>query len=348
MEKKNRIFYLDFIRVISMIMIVTYHFFAHFTENNIVGAKIFSNGKWGLIGVTLFFMISGASLMYNYGEKLEIKSYIKKRFLGLYPMFWIAYIFVFIYVFYQAKRLTWTISIYKIFFSFFAMDGYLSEFTPTFYLIGEWFLGCIICIYILFPILRKLMLKFPKTLIVIATLLNFAVLLFHKNWILTINKNIIVCAYSFLLGMYIIKYIKEFKIWYAILPLILSIALYFVKANTMNMIVLLTNLVGYNLFIVLSCLGTKLKNLNILKNIFNVLSKYSYAIFLVHHFIIMKIESTFQYANLRIFEVICLYITCWLVIGIFAKLLYYINNSVLNFIKKDNKKIENREQKEIL
>ena len=67
MEKKKKIFYLDFIRVISMIMIVTYHFYAHFAENNITGFKMFSNGKWGMIGVTLFFMISGASLMYNYG-----------------------------------------------------------------------------------------------------------------------------------------------------------------------------------------------------------------------------------------------------------------------------------------
>ena len=84
MEKKKKIFYLDFIRVISMIMIVTYHFYAHFAENNITGFKIFSNGKWGMIGVTLFFMISGASLIYNYGENLDIKKYAKKRFLGIF------------------------------------------------------------------------------------------------------------------------------------------------------------------------------------------------------------------------------------------------------------------------
>ena len=69
MEKKKRVFYIEFIRVISMIIIVTYHFFVHFAENNIKGIDI-TNGTWGVIGVTLFFMISGASLMYNYKEKL--------------------------------------------------------------------------------------------------------------------------------------------------------------------------------------------------------------------------------------------------------------------------------------
>ena len=72
MEKKEKLFYLNFIRAISMIIIVTYHFFVHFAENNIVGTSII-NDKWGKIGVALFFMISGAALMYNYNEKLDIK-----------------------------------------------------------------------------------------------------------------------------------------------------------------------------------------------------------------------------------------------------------------------------------
>ena len=45
MEKKKKIFYLDFIRVISMFLIVTYHFYAHFAGNNITGIKIFSNDR---------------------------------------------------------------------------------------------------------------------------------------------------------------------------------------------------------------------------------------------------------------------------------------------------------------
>lgn len=338
MEKKKKIFYLNFIRAISMLMIVTYHFFAHFAENNITGIKIFSNGKWGMIGVTLFFMISGASLMYNYGEKIDIKSYAKKRFLGIYPMFWIAYTLVFIYIFYASKKIIWNLPIYKLGISLLGMDGYLSSYIDTFYLIGEWFLGCIVLIYALFPILRKMVNKYPKSFILIYTIINFALLIFYKNGKMPIFKNLIVCTYSFVLGMYVIKYVNKFRIWQFIVALIASIALYSFskKFNSINAIVLMSNLIGYCLFFVLGYIGEKIENVTIQK-IFNTISKYSYAVFLVHHYIIMKMESTFVNATLRISETICLYIACWIVISICAKILYILNKNIQSFFKKEQK-----------
>lgn len=350
MEKKKKIFYLNFIRAISMLMIVTYHFFVHFAENNITGIKIFSNGKWGMIGVTLFFMISGASLMYNYGEKIDIKSYSKKRFLGIYPMFWIAYTLVFIYIFYGCKKIIWNLPTYKLGISLLGMDGYLSPYTETFYLIGEWFLGCIVLIYVLFPILRKIINKYPKTFILIYTIINFSLLIFYKNSVMPINKNLIICTYSFVLGMYVIKYIKQFKIWQVAIAIVLSVGAYLIpdSTNDLNKTVLIANFIGYNLFIVLGYIGGKIENVTIQK-IFNTISKYSYAIFLVHHYIIMKIESTFANATLRISETICLYITCWIIISICAKILYILNKNIQNFFKKEQKvellekSMENRE-----
>ena len=339
MEKKKKIFYLDFIRVISMIMIVTYHFFIHFAENNITGVSLFSNSNWGLIGVTLFFMISGASLMYNYGEKIDLKTYAKKRFLGIYPMFWIAYGLLFIYIFYQCKSYVWGLPGYKIIYSLLAMDGYLSVYTKTIYLIGEWFLGCIVYIYILFPLLRIAMKKYPKTTLGIGTVLNFAMLLFYKNGIMPINKNLIVCTYSFLLGMYIIEYIKEFKLWQMLIATIVFIVGYEIKVTDINNQVLIANFIAYNLFVVLAYIGQRLENIKILTKIFALISKYSYAIFLVHHYLIMKVESTFQEKTFGISGTILLYITCWLVIIIFAKLLYMINKGVLN-VFKNNPKVE--------
>lgn len=338
MEKKKKIFYLNFIRAISMLMIVTYHFYAHLAENNITGIKIFSNGKWGLIGVTLFFMISGASLMYNYGDKIDIKKYAKKRFLGIYPMFWIAYTLVFIYVFYGCKKIIWNLPIYKLGISLLGMDGYLGSYTETFYLIGEWFLGCIVLIYILFPILRKIVNKYPKTFISIYTVINFALLIFYKNGVMPINQNLIICTYSFVLGMYAIKYIKQIKLWHAVIALVISIVAYLISDSigSFNKIVLISNIIGYNLFIVLRYIGEKIENVTIQK-IFNTISKYSYAIFLVHHYIIMKIESTFANTSLRISETICLYITCWIVIGICAKILDILNKNIQNFLKKEQK-----------
>lgn len=337
MNKKEKIFYLDFIRVISMIMIVTYHFFAHFPENNIVGTDfVFSDGRWGLIGVALFFMISGASLMYNYKEKLELKTYAKKRILGIYPMFWIAYTTLFLYLFYCSKAAFTALPAYRIIISLFAMDGYLSSYIATFYLIGEWFLGCIVLIYVIFPILRMLVTKYPKITFVGATIINLLVLLFFKNGKIPINQNFIVSTYSFLLGMYIIE-VKEFKWWQAIIGLIVAVGGYLMPSSNMNNIVLFTNVAAYGLFVTLAYIGQKLTNITIQK-IFTTIGKYSYAVFLVHHYIIMKIESTFQNQSYGIFGTILLYLTVWGVIIIFAKLLYSTNKSILKFFKKEENK----------
>lgn len=343
MEKKKKIFYLDFIRVISMIIIVTYHFFVHFAENNITGITVLSKGKWGMIGVTLFFMISGASLIYNYGEKINIKEYVKKRFLGIYPMFWIAYIFIFVYIFYGSKTVLFgDLPKHKLLISLFAMDGYLSPYTQTLYLIGEWFLGCIVLIYILFPLLRIVMNKYPKTFFTMSTIINFSMIIFFRNGVMPINKNIIVCTYSFILGMYIIRYVKEFKLWHMIITLLLAIGIYVVPLQNVNfnIQVLTANFVGYNLFIVLAYIGQKLERFDIMPRIFALISKYSYAIFLVHHYIIMKIENTFQNQEYGISGTVLLYTTCWIAIIIFAKLLYMINKNVLDFFKKKEKVLQ--------
>ena len=351
MEKKKKIFYLDFIRTVSMIIIVTYHFFVHFAENNITWIKILSNGKWGMIGVTLFFMISGASLIYNYGEKINIKEYAKKRFLGIYPMFWLAYIFTFVYIFYGSKTVLFgDLPKYKLLMPLFAMDGYLSPYTQTPYLIGEWFLGCIVLIYILFPLLRIAIKKYPKTFFIISTIINFGTIIFFKNGIMPINKNLIVCTYSFILGMYIVMYIKEFKCWQMIISLLLALGIYIVplKEINLNIQTLFANFIGYNLFIVLAYIGQKLEKIDIMPKIFALMSKYSYAVFLVHHYIIMKIENSFQNQTYGISGTILLYMTCWITIIIFAKLLYMTNKSILNFFrdKEKNLQIEESQKKE--
>lgn len=336
---KKKVFYLDFIRVISMFIIVTYHFFAHFTENNIDGIKILSNGKWGMIGVTMFFMISGAALMYNYGNNMDIKKYAKKRFLGIYPMFWIAYVLIYIYFFYTTKSVIGSdIPKYKLIISLFAMDGYLSPYTKTIYLIGEWFLGCIVLIYILFPVLRKIMNNYPKIFFCIFTVINFVMILFYRNSIMTINKNLIVCSYSFVLGMYIIKYIDNLKLWQMLIAFITSIVVYFIpiQNNDINMQTLIANIVGYCLFIVMAYIGQKTSN-SIIQKVFSEISKYSYAIFLVHHYIIMKIESSFTNSVLQFSGTVLLYLTCWVTILICAKILYIINNKIINLLKKENK-----------
>ncbi len=93
--KNKRIFSFDFIRVFAMVMIVVFHYNVYCIDTEIESGFIlflrYANGTMGHIGVSLFFILSGASLMYAYGEKLELKDYFKKRFLSIYPLYWIVY-----------------------------------------------------------------------------------------------------------------------------------------------------------------------------------------------------------------------------------------------------------------
>ena len=293
-----------------MIIIVTYHFYAHFAENNIAGFRvIFSDGKWGLIGVAMFFMISGAALMFNYQEGIEIKTYAKKRFRGIYPMFWIAYISLYLILFYEAKGNITNLSPFRLIFSVFAMDGYLGCFTPTIYLIGEWFLGCIILIYAIFPILRWLVNKYPKITIIAASMLNLVILLFHRNGIMLINQNLFVSLYSFLLGMYIIR-INRFRVWHAAFGGFVAIVFYVLPASNFNLQTLYANVAAYGLFVLLAFLGQRVNN-EMVQKIFTIVSKYSYAVFLVHHYLIMRTLRTFSDRDMGIVGTALLYFCVW-------------------------------------
>lgn len=72
---QKRINYLDFIRAFATISIVIFHFNcsigAHAIYSNASRVPIvfyeYKNGNLGQIGVSLFFILSGASLMYVYG-----------------------------------------------------------------------------------------------------------------------------------------------------------------------------------------------------------------------------------------------------------------------------------------
>ena len=112
--KKERLFYLDFIRAISTLIIVITHYNAVFFWGRTPGTELWSklvtpkdvfNLYIGNLGVSLFFIISGATMMYVYGQKdkIDLKTFFKKRFMSLYPMFWIAYIACFLYLFYVNK-----------------------------------------------------------------------------------------------------------------------------------------------------------------------------------------------------------------------------------------------------
>lgn len=326
-EKQERLFYLDFIRTMATFLIVMVHFNCPFETFQITGFNtIFynhANGDWGSIGVTLFFMISGASLIYNYKDHFHLKEYIKKRWWGIFPMFYLGYLFVFLYTFFINKGMNHTIPKASFLLTLLGMDGYFASMIPNFYLIGEWFLGAIIFIYLLFPLIRYGYVYYKRIFTCIFVILgccNLYLLQYYNT-----KTHIIVCLFSFLLGIYVSEYIKKIRWYHAFACFGLFLITIIVKIDLSNQ--LISNIAGYLFFITLAYLAGLIKS-NMIKELCYTISKYSYAIFLVHHVTIIEFEKRFAGIILSKMETLCLLLLIMIVILFFAKKLYDITTRI--------------------
>ena len=88
--RRSRVFYLDFIRAISICMIIIYHYNLLILKLQVSdNAVLTKETVLGVIGVSLFIILSGASLMMSTQADFDIKTFAKKRFLSIYPLFWL-------------------------------------------------------------------------------------------------------------------------------------------------------------------------------------------------------------------------------------------------------------------
>lgn len=229
-EKKARLFYLDFIRAIAVILILLTHYNAIFLYTNpqmmdkIVVTYRIANLYIGDFGVSLFFIISGAALMYVYQEKCNLFNFYRKRFSSIYPMFWITFTIFFMIAVIVFKQNYSMIGAKRFIFTVVGFDSYLVSVTPTFYTIGEWFLGAIIILYVLFPIFRWIVNTIPKCGIAIIMGTYILCLLFY-SWKLPLSTIPFVRLPEFCFGMYYVKYIKKTNWWAGILGLLVMVSI---------------------------------------------------------------------------------------------------------------------------
>ena len=330
--KRERLFYLDFVRAIAAISIVMTHFNARYLylnppmpEKAVITTTV-SNIYIGGWGVSLFFIISGAALMYVYEEKCEIKQFYKKRFFSIYPMFWIAYIFAFFYFFYKNKSVPGGgAPKINFIFSILGFDGLLAENIPTFYILGEWFLGAIILMYLLFPVLRKLVNERPVITIVGILLIYFYIVFFYR---LSFNpaKLIFTRLPEIVFGMYFVKWRKKVNWKVALIALIVLILNGVLKPGWSD--IMQTTYVGIASFLVLVYLSYFMENRWCQWGA-SIISKYSYAIFLVHHVIIGCMMATFDLTTITRLHSYLLFMTISVVIAFMAFLLYHFHSYLM-------------------
>lgn len=334
---KKRIYSLDFIRAIAVVLILLTHYNAKYIymwdENalkKVVLCWKLSNIYIGDFGVALFLIVSGAALMKASETNFSLLRFYKKRFLSIYPMFWIAYFCTFMYSFWKVKGINQMIPKWSIIWSIMGMDGYLNGLVPNFYQVGEWFLGFIVIFYMIFPILKKGVEKSPLFTGLIISVLYICV---NYKYTLPLNKSIFIVTRlpELFFGMYYAKYIKKSNRYAAGMALLVLLANALIQPTIDKDIQ--TTYVGIAAFVLLAYCGEKAEKCKWTVAISDILSKYSYAIFLTHHYIITQITSEFDLTNITILESHLLFVLCCLVIAFFSKILYDINEYILEICK---------------
>ncbi len=332
--KRERLFWLDFIRALATVLIVLTHYNALYIYNvtppmpeKAVLTMYISNIYTGDLGVSLFLIVSGASLMYVYGEKCEVLTFYKKRFLNIYPMFWMAYIAVFLYNFYTYGIIPQGIPYKNFMFTVLGIDKWLVNFSvPTFELVAEWFLGLIIIIYLVFPLLRVLVNKHPKILAVIAVIM-------YVISLCTVNKSVTLFARlpEFLFGMYFVKYIKKVNCKWAASAALVLILNAILKPTYNNMIQV--TYIGICAFVVLVWISYFIKA-NWVKSVSRTISKYSYACFIIHHVVMCKMVEHIDLSTLSLTLSWLLFGYICIMVSVATYILYHVHDKVVATLKR--------------
>ncbi len=187
-QMKKRIIGLDILRDIGVIFIFLYHFcieyinLANGTDPIMPSVNYFAN-IWARPASLFLFIISGYALMYNHENEIPVKDYYLRRFKGLFIPFYIAYTMMFLAYFAVNNVAAGSTSpLYFFVFTILGVDAMVQEMTGGlgFYLIGEWFMSCIVICYVVFPLFAKLIKRF-KYLVLAILIAWSAFLLFGCN-----------------------------------------------------------------------------------------------------------------------------------------------------------------------
>ena len=328
-NSKKKLTGIMFTRSCCSIGIVFYHFFG-LSKGKFKLLRKTANSTWGFIFVTIFFSISGSVFYYNYPKIKSIKGFYFKRWKSILLPYYICFFYFFLQNVFFFHKLFYKGHWSKLIFTLFGLDGFLNYRFKTYYIIGEWFLGALIIIYLIYPILTSLI---SQNILIIHFIIYFCYLLMYKTnfFIISKDKNMFSSINSFYFGMLGIKFSELFlnKISF-LLSFILFIYLYFIKISNF---ILIFQIQGFALYIILVQIGQYIMSSRV-QSIFIEVNNISYFIFLVHHKIILKVLAIYNptkyYLQMELLGItIILTIIC-------SKIFFIINNSIIqsNIIKK--------------
>lgn len=323
-KKNDRIYYLDFIRVIATFLVILYHFLSAVETYGLLhNPDAFCVGDISLLhlgginitlgnyAVSLFLIVTGAGLMSAYPEAFDVKDFYKRRARTIYPVYYLSFIVAFLFNIVLKHGMEHGAPVWSFLLTVFGVDGWLREVIPNYALVGDEFIGCILGIYILFPLLHKAVNKNPHITVAVYTL-SFLILEYLYPFAFTKRNDVLLRAFEVLLGMYFVKLNRKvtwkgFGVSIFLLGIILAVRMPWISAYV------LTPVAGIGLFIVLLYLSGLFEGAKIKKAVFTV-NGYLFPVFLLHHFIINAILERIPVSSIGGFGMLILFVLCMAVI----------------------------------
>ena len=315
---------MNWARTLAFLFIIVYHFMVQLEQGSNYdfaskGLFYYSNANLhiAIIGVSMFFMISGAGLMLSATRRWNLKDFYRRRFVKLLIPFYLVELFTLVASF--AIKPEWLasftfISKGKIILNLLGMDGYFEQFFPTFSLhVGEWFLGALIMLYALFPLFRFCMAKNRYLTIIVATV-YYLVLVLGNYSTISPWTNVFVKAYDFILGMFLVLELprmmgnKQLRIALRITSAIV-IVVGIVCKLALPIPLTISNLIYANAIFIFFFSMENLARNDKVDNLIDSICGISYEIFLVHHIIIYYIGDNLAGQLLGLRQVGALFIT---------------------------------------
>ena len=321
MEK--RIQELDVLRVLAMFFVITYHFGCEYAAAGLPFINLFcvaSNYDFGNIAVTVFVALSGGLLYKRYGDiGRDFKTFYVKRAKAIYPPFWILSLYIplsMIRHFLADGNPFFMGSPFKLLLTVIGFDGYARLFgVDTYAFCGDWFVGAIVMLYLLYPLLAKCYRKAPIVTLVTLAILYVSQFLFPIKYDELFSALPITLIFKFCMGFALIENLDRLRNRrVAIAAGAIFLAITIVTIPGSRHMDYAGMIAAFALFAVVFYIAPRLLRHKAVPPPIQKLAALSYCVFLVQHVGIVWAQAAF----IKIFAKMHWSFTQWNVLALFA------------------------------
>ncbi len=290
----------DIVRLFAMLLVVLYHFNTGLSDRGISSpfVHVFAgkNVLSGELGSAMFLILSGMMAFRSYDGRKErtlpgrIGNYYLKRALSILPIYYTAYFIAFLFLRMPLSgalngRLLYTLA---------GMDGYLEVHgVHTWYLLGEWFIGAILILYLTVPLLVPFRKKLPPVFLVCLAALKAAGI-FFAEYVVHTNNDVLFYLPEFMLGIFLGGCKKSISPYAVAAAAAVSLVLILVKMpfDRRYCILLLSGAVVI-LFLYAGQRMEKPGRLIRIKGFLSAAAGSAFAVFLTHHLVSERVIAGF-------------------------------------------------------